>query len=73
MLKMCCVREGKEVGGREGILEMALCCSFCALLCKHVESHREPLFWKEPRINCDVQAALQQALGLLFVSPPSLS
>lgn len=66
-------REGKEAGARKGALEMTLHCSFCALLCKHVESHRQPLFWKEPRINCDVQTALQQALGLSFVSSPSLS
>lgn len=66
-------REGGEGGDREGALEVTFRCSFCAVLCKHVESHREPLFWKEPRINCDVQAARQQALGLLFISSPSLS
>lgn len=53
-------REGKEATDREGALEMTLRCSFCPLLCKHVEIHREPLFWKEPWINCDVRLPLDK-------------
>lgn len=53
--------QGKQRGNRQGGgLEMTLHCSFCPLLCKHVEIHRKPLFLKEPGINCDVLLPLHK-------------